>query len=178
MKLLFIHGPPGAGKLTTAKALLGRVPGRLFDNHAAIDVARTVYDFGAPGFWELVREVRLSVLESAGRTNVALVVMTFVYVPEDLVIFQQFEACVKKHDGELLPVFLDCAVDELARRIDNPDRVARKKLTSAESLRATMAEDKIEPVPRACLMLNSEATDANANALAIIRHFSLDSSIA
>jgi hypothetical protein len=25
---------------------------RLFDNHAAIDVARTVFDFGAPGFWE------------------------------------------------------------------------------------------------------------------------------
>ena len=47
MKLLFIHGAPASGKLTVAKAVLQAVPGRLFDNHAAIDVARTVFDFGA-----------------------------------------------------------------------------------------------------------------------------------
>jgi hypothetical protein len=62
MKLLFIHGAPAAGKLTTARALLNRVDGRLFDNHAAIDVARTVFDVGEPGFWELVQAVRMSVL--------------------------------------------------------------------------------------------------------------------
>ena len=58
MRLVFIHGAPGSGKLTTAKALLGHVRGRLFDNHAAIDVARNIYDFGAPGFSELIHEVR------------------------------------------------------------------------------------------------------------------------
>jgi len=51
MKLLFLHGAPAAGKLTVAKALLRIVPGRLMDNHAAIDLALTVFDFGAPGFW-------------------------------------------------------------------------------------------------------------------------------
>lgn len=55
-KLVFIHGAPGSGKLTTAKALLSRVDGRLFDNHAAIDIARSVFDFGAAGFWELVKK--------------------------------------------------------------------------------------------------------------------------
>ena len=39
MKLLFLHGAPAAGKLTVAKALLRLVPGRLMDNHAAIDLA-------------------------------------------------------------------------------------------------------------------------------------------
>src|SRR6266849_4701801 len=67
MKLVFIHGAPAAGKLTTARALLALVNGRLFDNHAAIDVARTVFDFGAPGFWELVQEVRMSVLDAAAK---------------------------------------------------------------------------------------------------------------
>jgi hypothetical protein len=65
MKLLFIHGAPAARKLTTARALLHRVNGRLFDNHAAIDVDRTVFDFGAPGFWELVQVIRMSVLDAA-----------------------------------------------------------------------------------------------------------------
>ena len=58
MKLLLLHGAPAAGKLTVAKALLGMVPGRLFDNHVAIDLALTIFDFGAPGFWELVHSVR------------------------------------------------------------------------------------------------------------------------
>jgi tRNA uridine 5-carbamoylmethylation protein Kti12 len=39
MKLLFLHGAPAVGKLTVAKALLRIVPGRLMDNHAAIDGA-------------------------------------------------------------------------------------------------------------------------------------------
>jgi hypothetical protein len=46
MKLLFLHGAPAAGKLTVAKAVLQLVPGRLFDNHASIDLARTLFDFG------------------------------------------------------------------------------------------------------------------------------------
>ena len=64
MKLLLLHGAPAAGKLTVAKALLRQVPGRLFDNHAAIDLARTIFDFGAPGFWELVRSLRYAALEA------------------------------------------------------------------------------------------------------------------
>jgi hypothetical protein len=49
MKLPFLGGAPAAGKLTVARALLAMVPGRLSDNHAAIDLARTIFDFGASG---------------------------------------------------------------------------------------------------------------------------------
>ena len=65
MKLVFLHGAPASGKLTVAKALLRVVSGRLFDNHAAIDFARTMFDFGVPGFWDLVHEVRLSARDAA-----------------------------------------------------------------------------------------------------------------
>jgi hypothetical protein len=107
MKLVFIHGAPAAGKLTTARALLSLVNGRLFDNHAAIDVARTVFDFGAPGFWELVQVVRASVLDAAAERCTPLAVMTFVYVePDDLPIFEQFESVVQGRGGKTLPVFL------------------------------------------------------------------------
>src|SRR5215468_9256122 len=136
MKLVFIHGAPGAGKLTTARALLARENGRLFDNHAAIDIALTVFDFGAPGFWELVQTVRTSVLNAAAEQCVPLVVMTFVYVePYDLPTFEQFEATVLRHGGQLLPVFLQCSTAEIVRRIGNADRVAKKKMASEESVR-------------------------------------------
>ena len=65
MKLIFLHGAPAVGKLTVAKALLRLVPGRLMDNHAAIDLARTIFDFGAPGFWEMVHASRCAALQVA-----------------------------------------------------------------------------------------------------------------
>jgi hypothetical protein len=178
MKLLFIHGAPAAGKLTTARALLNRANGRLFDNHAAIDVARAVFDFGAPGFWELVQAVRMSVLGAAAERSIPLMVMTFVYVdPHDLATFEQFEATVQRHGGELLPVFLQCSTEEIVRRIGNSDRVARRKMASEQSVRDFVARHQICAVPRAgCLVLNSEANDPEANAQSIIRHFNLATS--
>ena len=72
MKLLFLHGAPAVGKLTVAKALLRLVPGRLMDNHAAIDLARTIFEFGAPGFWELVHDVRRSAMNAAAGHDLLL----------------------------------------------------------------------------------------------------------
>src|SRR3978361_465109 len=117
MTLIFIHGGPASGKLTVAQALLRAVPGRLFDNHAAIDLARTVFDFDAPGFWELVDVVRLSALAAAAEHGVPLIVTTYCYSePEDLALFEQFEGILKQHGGDLLPVFLYCSEEEAARR--------------------------------------------------------------
>jgi hypothetical protein len=177
MKLVFIHGAPGAGKLTTARALLSRVHGRLHDNHAAIDVARTVFDFGASGFWELVQTVRISVIDAAARGHVPIMVMTFVYVePDDIVAFEQFEAVVEQHGGQLLPVFLQCTTDEIVRRIGNADRVARKKMTTEQAARDFMARHRICAVPRpTCLLLDSGANDADANANSIVEHFRIGS---
>jgi len=175
MKLVFIHGAPAAGKLTTAKALIDRVSGRLFDNHSAIDVARTVFEFGTPEFWELVQATRVLVLESALTHGLPLVVMTSVYVdPTDLPRFEQFESVVQQKGGQLLPVFLQCSDGEIARRVGNSDRAARKKMTSEKSLRDFMDQNKVAPIPRPnCLLLDSEARSAEANAQEIIRHYGL-----
>lgn len=175
MRLIFLHGAPATGKLTVAKALLRVAQGRLFDNHAAIDVARTVFDFGAPGFWELVRTVRLSVLDAAAEHRVPLVVMTYCYAePEDRTTFEEFEKIVERHGGELLPVFLFCSREELLRRIGNADRVERRKATSSTGLDDFLARFDISPVPRDdCLKLDSEVRSAEATAEEIRRHFGL-----
>lgn len=82
MRLAFLHGPPAAGKLTVAKALLHLVPGRLFDNHAAIDVARTVFDFGTPGFWELVQGDRAALsARRNGTTDVQCPILSLHHGP-------------------------------------------------------------------------------------------------
>jgi hypothetical protein len=176
MKLVFLHGAPAAGKLTVAKALLQTVAGRLFDNHAAIDLARTVFEFGAPGFWELVHNVRYETLDKAAEHGVALVVTTFCYVePDDRVQFEKFEEIMQRHGGELLPVFLHCSREEAVRRVGNTDRVERRKLTSPAGLIKDLDTYKFVAVPRPdCLMLNTEVKAASATAQEIIRHFGLD----
>jgi len=176
MKLVFLHGAPATGKLTVARALLRRVPGRLFDNHAAIDLARTIFDFGAPGFWDLVHRVRYTALETAAANGVALVVATFCYAePDDLPQFERFEEILRRHDGELLPVFLHCVREEALRRVGNPDRVERRKMTSAQSLSKFLDDNNFKPVPRAnCLMLDTEVRSAEAAAQDIVSHFGLD----
>jgi len=77
MKLIFLHGSPAVGKLTVAKELLRLVPARLMDNHANVDLARTVFDFGVPGFWELVHSSRCIALHAAGKHGVPLLVTTY-----------------------------------------------------------------------------------------------------
>ena len=177
MKMVFLHGSPASGKLTVAKALLAMAPGRLFDNHAAIDLARTIFDFGAPGFWELVHSVRCSTFDAAAEQGVGLVVTTFCYAePDDRPQFEDFEAIMRQHGGELLPVFLRCSREEAARRVGNPDRVERRKMTSAENLIKDLDSNNFAPVPRSdCLKLDTEARPAQATAREIISHFGLDS---
>ncbi len=175
MKLLFLHGAPTTGKLTVAKAVLRMVPGRLFDNHAAIDLARTLFDFGAPGFWELVHGTRYAALDAAGEHGIPLVVTTFCYAePDDLPQLEDFEKVMWRHGGELLPVFLHCSREEAARRVGNPDRIERRKMASAASLMTDLDTHKYSPVPRPdCLRLDTERRPAEATAREIISHFGL-----
>ena len=177
MKLLFLHGSPATGKLTVAKALLRSVPGRLFDNHASIDFARTLFEFGAPGFWELIHSTRYLALDAAGEHRIPLVVMTFCFVePDDLPQFQKIEEVAQRHGGELLPVFLHCSREEALRRVGNPDRVERRKMASGEALTKYLDDYNFTAVPRPrCLALDTGAMTAESAAQKIIGHFGLGS---
>ena len=176
MKLLFLHGAPAAGKLTVAKALLRMVPGRLMDNHAAIDLALTIFEFGAPGFWELVHDVRRSAMNAAAEHGVPLLVTTFCYAqPEDREQFGQIEEIVQRHGGELLPVFLHCSREEALRRVGNPDRVERRKLISGEHLIRDLDRYNLTAVPRPdCLKLDTGVNPADVTAQKIVEHFGLN----
>ena len=98
---------------------------------------RRVFDFGAPGFWELVQTVRCAVLDAAAGQDVPLLVATYCYVePDDRPAFAQFEAILERHRGELLPVFLHCARGEMISRVSTPERAARGKISTAKGLEA------------------------------------------
>lgn len=175
MKLLFLHGAPAVGKLTVAKAIHQAISSKLFDNHAAIDLALTVFDFGEAGFWELVQTIRVSVLNSAAEQGVPLVIMTYCYSdPEDKDDFEAFDGAIKAHGGEMLPVYLSCSEAEAARRVGSRDRVERGKIATMLSLKNFNTEFNLISVPRDnCLKLDTGTRTAKQTAQDIIEHFKL-----
>jgi hypothetical protein len=175
MKLLFLHGPPASGKRTVAEAIVNLTGGRLFDNHAAVDFARTVLDFDAPGFWDLVHAARMLALEKAAQHGAALVVQTSCYShPDDLPLVQDFERVLARHGGVLLPVFLSCSRKTLEERVGAADRIARRKVTSKEGLDRCLSRWNLVPVPREnCFTVDTDAASPVEAARLIVTHFNL-----
>ena len=173
--LLFIHGPPAAGKLTVAKAILQIVPGELLDNHSFIDVAKPVFQFGTTEFWEMVKKTRLSAIDTAIKLDVPLLVSTSCYShPEDYEAFEEVESIITRSNGRVFPVFLSCPPKALKDRVGNQDRVERQKLVTSSGLDEFLSHWSIAPVPRAnCFKIDSEKNSEIENANTIIKHFSL-----
>jgi hypothetical protein len=180
MKLLFLHGAPASGKRTVAQAIVECTNGRLFDNHVAVDFARAVLDFDAPGFWDLVHGARLVALEQAAKHGVPLLVQTSCYShPEDLPLLEDFERVLARHEGVVLPVFLTCQKSTLEARVGAPDRVQRRKVTSKEGLDRCLARWNLVPVPRDnCFTVDTEALSPGEAASAIVDHFGLEPPVA
>lgn len=135
MKLLYLHGPPAAGKYTIAKALEAKTGARIFHNHLTIDVAKSIFDFGTPAFWDLVYALRLQCITIAAQQTEGVLIYTSCYShPQNLPFLEQIEDAVLAAGSELLPVYLQCDVAELERRVSNASRVQMDKIQSVDGL--------------------------------------------
>jgi hypothetical protein len=77
MKLIFISGLPGVGKLTVAKEVSALTGYKLFHNHLVVDLLLSVFEFGTAQFVELRESIWLSVFEQACRAGLPGLVFTF-----------------------------------------------------------------------------------------------------
>ncbi|HUR99353.1 MAG TPA: AAA family ATPase [Pyrinomonadaceae bacterium] len=175
MKLIIIHGPPAAGKLTVASEL-GNVTGaKVFHNHISIDCAKTVFEFGAPGFWQTVARVRFEVIAAAVREGIDLI-HTFCYeFGADDEHIEELIAAAEDHGGEVHLVLLLCDDDERKRRIGNESRVKIGKLTDPASVgRAGDPINLTTPVPgRETLIIDTTDVTPEDSARQIAEHYRL-----
>lgn len=171
MELIFLHGPPAVGKLTVARALVDMIPARLMDNHATIDLARTVFDFGAPGFWDLVYTLRLDMLEAAARSDLPYLITTGCYDhPDGLPVVAQWEEVLHRHAARLRPVYLTCTPEQLAQRVVHPDRATQGKLNTISGLKDYLARNDFLPLPRPdCVTVDTGTLSAQRAAAQIVR---------
>jgi hypothetical protein len=175
MNLIFLHGAPAAGKLTVARELTKLIDSRLLDNHASIDFARTLFEFGTPEFWRLVQSVRVLATEHAAATPLPNLICTYCYSePDDRPHFDRLLNLLEANGGRMLPVFLHCDQSVLLKRVGNADRVERRKLASVEGLTTFLTRWKIAPVSHPELLnIDTAVLPPDAAAREIATHFGL-----
>jgi hypothetical protein len=136
VKLIFLHGLPGVGKLTTARELAQLTGFKVFHNHLAVDLVASLFEFGSRPFIELREKIWLTVFAQAASANLDGVIFTFAF---DRTVrggfIENTREVIESSGGEVLYVELRCSTAELERRIEHPSRQRFGKLCSVGQFR-------------------------------------------
>ena len=173
MKLIIIHGPPAAGKLTVANEIAELTGIKVFHNHLSIDCVKPVIDFGTPAFWRVVGDVRDVIITEAMREGISLI-HTFCYeFGADDEYFRKLIASAEDNGGEVHLVLLTCDDEERKRRIGNESRVKIGKLLDPDAI-GRNSIDLTSPLPgRETLIVDTTEIIPEVTAEKIIEHYRL-----
>ncbi len=176
MKLIIIHGPPAAGKLTVATDLADRTGFKLFHNHVSIDCVKPVFEFGTPPFMRMIELIRFGTIAEAARENVSLI-HTFVYaLGEDDEHFTKLISAAEDNGGEAHLVLLRCGDEVRRQRIVHESRAKIGKLTDPDSIETSKERyDLLSPLPgRDTLVIDTSDISPDESATRIIEYFGLN----
>ena len=135
MKLIFIYGPPAAGKATVAAALANIIGYKVVDNHGVLDLVSELFPFGESAFdrarTELSRQLRLDVYEAAATAGVDLITTCAPLADDTHDFMRDAQKVVTAHGGEALLVQLVPSREVLLARVAGESRKGRKIDTAA-----------------------------------------------
>ncbi len=178
MKLIFLHGMPGVGKLTVARKLAELTGFKLFHNHLTVDLVLSVFEFGSQQFVELREKIWLEVFARAVDAKLPGLIFTFAFEGTVTGSFiQSVRSAVESDGGEVLFVKLECSQGELEKRLTDPGRKPFGKLTSLEQFHElNEAGAFVHPeVPEDRMVLDTTHLTASAAATRIVDELSLGS---
>ena len=176
MKLIFLHGPPASGKYSIAQGLNESWNVLNFHNHLTIDVAKALFEFGTPEFWDLTHRLRRLALGAKAPDPEASVVFTNCYSsPDDDANVLALEEEVIRGGGDFLPVYLQCDVEELRRRVVDPSRASMRKLHTTKGLEDFLSRWNCVPLDRHnCVTVSTGGKGVADCVEEIARRLSLD----
>lgn len=165
MKLVFIYGQAGAGKLTVAKELAALTGMALFHNHLVVDAVAAVFPFGSPAFVRLREQFWLEVFAEAAKGTSLI----FTFAPEDTVAGDfpdRVRALVEAAGGKVHFVRLTVPESVQDERINAASRHAFGKLTSLALLRQLRPQfiAAMQAMPEPILSLDTAAMAPDAAA--------------
>jgi hypothetical protein len=169
MKLVFVYGPPAAGKYTVSRRVAEITGLALFHNHLVVDTVASVFPFGSPSFVRLREQFWMNVFEAAVAEDRSLV---FTFQPEGSVapdFAQRVVDLVRGAGGEVLLVHLKLSADGQMARIANADRAAFGKLRDAALLAKLQAQFEAceRAMPAADIVIDTEQVSVEAAAAMI-----------
>lgn len=141
MKLVFLYGLPGAGKLTIGKELSRQTGFKLFHNHLTVDFVSSIFDFGTPAFVEAREDIWLLFFELASKYKFPGMIFTF--APEKTVrpdFIDKVNDLIGKNRDDIYFVQLICDQNVLKTRIADPSRKNYDKLISPEKLHSWLQD--------------------------------------
>jgi hypothetical protein len=133
VRLVYVYGPPGVGKLTVARELAALTGFKLLHNHLTVNLVAALFPHGSADFSRLIRQFRREMLREATRAGIDVVV-TSVYLdePEILAAIQQTIEPVYAGGGRVLFVRLTCEREVWLARMPNESRQLEHKLTDPD----------------------------------------------
>ncbi|WP_201773502.1 P-loop NTPase family protein [Marinobacter similis] len=148
MQLVWLHGPPAAGKLTVAKALQSKHNFKLFHNHLAVDLSMAIYDaFGDKDFHHFTNSIRRQTLSKANELGVERMVMTFMTcAQEDRKEIRRYLDFFESEGIEVYPVQILPRHDVLFSRSVSPERQQSHKISCHKHLSDLLSEWKFLPI--------------------------------
>lgn len=173
MNLVFLHGAAASGKLTTARALEGRLGYPVFHNHLTVNMLTTVFPFGSEPFVRLREQIWLAVITDATRSGRSVI---FTFAPESTVAVgfpDRLKDAVEGNGGRLCSVRLEVSQHTQEARIGNASRVEVGKLSDLAVLRAGRTDRTPVEQPPADLVIDTDRSDPETSAETIIREFGL-----
>jgi len=133
MRLVYLYGPPGVGKLTVAHELVALTGFSLLHNHLTVDLVRAVFAYGTETYTRLVRQFRQDMISEAVRADVDLVITgVFLGTQEQLDAIQRMIAPIFASGGAVLFAQLTCDRATWLARVSDRSRHDRRKLTDPE----------------------------------------------
>ena len=136
MKLVFIYGAPGTGKLTVAREVSILTGLRLFHNHLTVDLAASLFEHGSPEYLDYVRHLRIEAFERAAKADVN-VIFTFWYSSISGPSVERYRNVIETAGGEVLFTRLHCRPEILEQRVTSVSR-QNWKISSVPDLRAAL----------------------------------------
>lgn len=155
--IVALIGFAGTGKYTIGRELCERTGARLIHNHLINNPIFAVVNADGvtrlpPGVWDRVREIRATVYQAIRELSPPE--MSFVITmelreshPLDHLAFQDLVDLGAARQSRFIPIRLICGVDELCRRVADPERVAMLKSISPELARKKSLEEEVLNVP-------------------------------